>query len=225
MYPVLSGILVGLLVGLRHAFEPDHLAAVSTMVAQRPNRVAAAGLGAWWGLGHSIALALVSGALVVAGLSVPPRYDSLFELVVGAMLVGMGGRALWRSLGAAGPTTWHVHGTFVHQHSGPIQHLHLGRRVLAWRPLLVGLVHGVAGSGALTAVVMAELPNNAARAGYIVLFGLGSIAGMALMSGIAGDALSRLSRAKHVARVLSASTGLLALAVGGVWSARALGSL
>ncbi len=213
---------MGLLVGLRHAFEPDHIAAVSTMVARSRTRGAAARLGAWWGLGHTLALVAVCGALIAFGLSVPERYESLFELIVGIMLIGMGGRALWLSMRASGPVALHSHRGVAHEHAGPTEHVHIGDRAFAWRPLLVGLVHGVAGSGALSAVVMADLPGNAARVGYISLFGLGSIAGMAFLSGVAGDALSRFAHSDRVARGLSAATGVLALVVGVVWSSRAM---
>ena len=225
MYPVFSGLFLGLLVGLRHAFEPDHIAAVSTMVARSPTKGAAARLGAWWGLGHTLALVAVCGALIAFGLSVPPHYESLFELIVGIMLIGMGGRALWLSVRASGPMARHTHSGVAHEHAGPSEHVHIGDRAFAWRPLVVGLIHGVAGSGALSAVVMADLPGNVARIGYISLFGLGSIAGMALLSGLAGDALSRFAHSTRVARGLSAATGLLALVVGAVWSSRAVPGL
>jgi hypothetical protein len=222
MISVVAGVFVGLLVGLRHVFEPDHLAAVSTMVAQRRTRAAAARLGAWWGIGHTIALLVFSGALIVAGRSVPPGYERALELAVGVMLIAMGARALWRATHGVGPVAEHAHGSHVHEHAGPADHVHVGDRVLAWRPLAVGLIHGTAGSGALTAVVMAELPTNAARVGYVLLFGLGSIAGMALLSGLAGGAAARFARSTGLTRGLTAATGLLALVVGAGWALRAL---
>jgi hypothetical protein len=91
-------------------------------------------------------------------------------------------------------------------------------RTLAWRPLTVGLVHGLAGSGALTAIVFADLPGAGARLVYMTLFGLGSIAGMALASGAAGVTLRLVARSGGTRRGLGFVTGALSMTVGILWS-------
>src|SRR6266545_5059997 len=155
---VLSGWVIGLALGMRHALEPDHLAAVSTMVASRPRAGAAAWVGACWGFGHSLALLVVGGGLLLLRAELPSWLADLFELGVAFMLIGLGARGVARALRAgrqgAAARAPHSHGGLRHVHAGPAQHLHVGGWTLARGPLVIGLVHGLAGSGALTALVV-----------------------------------------------------------------------
>jgi len=210
---------LGSLLGMRHALEPDHLAAVSTLVAgERDGRSAyrAALLGACWGLGHTASLILVGTALVILRASMPPRATDLFEFCVALMLIGLGLRAIYLAArqGPAGPVHAHHHGRVVHTHPGAPAHIHIGAWTLARRPLLVGAVHGLAGSGALTALVLATLSTTAARLTYMMLFGLGSTLGMAALSGLLGWPLARAGKHQAVARGLSFAVGLGSLALG-----------
>lgn len=211
-----GGIILGLVVGLRHAFEPDHLTAVSTLVTEPGGARRGALLGAIWGVGHTAALVAVGVAMVIAGAALPAEIATAFELAVAVMLIGLGVRALVRAFreGADGPARPHRHGGDAHVHAGALGHVHLAGWTLAWRPLVIGLVHGLAGSGALTALVFAELPSATARLVYIALFGVGSIAGMAIASGVAGATLRRLDGAR---RQLAMASGVLSIAVGIVW--------
>ena len=228
MFATLTGVLLGVLVGVRHAFEPDHLAAVSTLVTDARSAGRGALLGAIWGVGHTLALVIVGAALLAAGALVPPGLEAAFELAVALMLVGLGARAVvraWRD-GARGPLRAHDHGGDRHVHAAAAGgHVHLGRWTLAWRPLAVGLVHGLAGSGAVTALVFAELASDAARVAYIALFGAGSIAGMALASGLAGASLARLSLRDAHLRRLAIVTGVLSIVVGFAWGLPLIGAL
>src|SRR5205085_3497300 len=104
--------------------------------------------------------------------------------------------------GADGPVHLHHHGRLVHLHPGAPAHVHIGRWTLARRPLLVGAVHGLAGSGALTALVLATLPSTAAQLTYMTLFGLGSTLGMAALSGLLGWPLARVGNHHTFARAL-----------------------
>ena len=161
---------LGSLLGMRHALEPDHLAAVSTLVAQERDGYKAAWLGACWGAGHTLALVTVGAALVVLRARMPPAASNIFELSVALMLVGLGVRAIQVASrqGPAGPAHVHHHGHVVHVHRGAPAHIHIGAWTLARRPLLVGAVHGLAGSGALTALVLATLPTTAASSTCIL---------------------------------------------------------
>ena len=143
------------------------------------------------------------------------------------MLVGLGLRAIRTALleGRAGTPRAHAHHGAEHSHAGPHPHVHLGRHTLALRPLLVGLVHGLAGSGALTALVMASLPGTAERLAYIALFGFGSVLGMGLLSGLAGWPLQRLATRPRAARALAGATGLLSTTLGAFWGWPLLGRL
>jgi hypothetical protein len=215
-----SGAVLGLLLGMRHAGEPDHLAAVGTLVAEERSPRGGLRLGAFWGLGHTVALLGVAVLLSALQASLPARIADLFELAVAFMLLGLGARALARAVreGEAGPSTVHAHGAGRHEHHGPSGHVHLGPWTLAWRPLLVGLVHGLAGSGALTALVLASLPTTSARLWYVAFFGTGSVVGMTVLSGLAGWPLARLGRRPGAARILGGVTGVFSMALAIVWA-------
>ncbi|MEO8705510.1 MAG: hypothetical protein ABI867_36100 [Kofleriaceae bacterium] len=221
MLGALGGIGLGVLVGLRHAFEPDHLTAVSTLVVDAKDARRGAMLGVIWGVGHTAALVVVGTVILASGAALPARAEAAFEFIVALMLVGLGVRSLWlaRRLGETGPTSHHAHGGTEHVHPGPHAHVHVVGTTLARRPLIIGLVHGLAGSGALTALVLAELPDLASRITYIALFGIGSIAGMAIASGVAGASLQRFAATEQRRRVLTFVTGVLSIAVGFVWAA------
>ena len=209
----------GSLLGMRHALEPDHLAAVSTLVSGERGSYKAALLGACWGLGHTCALVVVGAVLVVLRAEMPARVSDLFELGVALMLVGLGLRAIYLAArqGPAGPPHVHHHGDIVHRHAGTPAHVHIGHWTLARRPLLVGAVHGLAGSGALTALVLATLPSTLARLTYMALFGLGSTLGMAALSGLFGWPLARLGQHRTLARGVSFAVGGLSTVLGVVW--------
>lgn len=210
---------LGSLLGMRHALEPDHLAAVSTLVSGERSGFKAALLGACWGLGHTTTLVLVGGALVLLRAEMPPRVADAFELAVAVMLIGLGARAVYQSarIGGRGPVRAHSHGPVVHAHHTAVPHIHIGTWTLARRPLIVGAVHGLAGSGALTALVLATLPSPAAQLAYMGLFGLGSTLGMAALSGLLGWPLARLGQHTSVARAVSFAVGVTSIGLGLVW--------
>ncbi|MCU1282997.1 MAG: Nickel transporter UreH [bacterium] len=198
MLSVVTGAVAGLALGVRHAFEPDHLAAVSTIVAERPGARRGLFLGAAWGVGHTLALFVVATVLALCEVRLPPRIADAFELLVAAMLVTLGVRAIVVGVRA--------------QRNAASPARRFGRR-----SLIVGVVHGLAGSGALTALVLANLSSTGARLGYVALFGLGSIVGMALLSSLAGWPLERLRRARRL-RVVSTLAGAVAAALGVAWA-------
>jgi hypothetical protein len=149
----------------------------------------------------------------------PAGVSDGFELAVALMLVGLGVRAIAQAArqGPDGPTTLHRHGRIVHRHAGAASHLHVGDWTLARRPLLIGALHGLAGSGALTALVLATLPTTAAQLTYMALFGLGSTAGMAALSGLLGWPLARLGSHHFVARAVTLLVGCASTAMGVWW--------
>lgn len=219
MIATTAAISLGLVVGARHAFEPDHLAAVSTLVGGSRTSRSALSLGVLWGLGHTIALIVVGVALIALDGVMPERLGATFELAVAAMLVVLGARSIVVGLrNADGHAPSHRHGLVEHAHDGAGDHVHVGSRAIAWRPLTIGLVHGLAGSGALTALAFAELPSSGTRVLYMVMFGAGSVAGMALATGITGAALARLAHGPRTQRTLAVATGLLSCVVGVLWA-------
>lgn len=219
MIATTAAVSLGLLVGARHAFEPDHLAAVSTLVTTTRSARGAAVLGMLWGLGHTLALLAIGIALVAIDGALPAQLGAAFELAVAFMLIVLGARAVIRGVrNVGGEPEPHSHGGIMHVHAGAGEHVHVGTRAIAWRPLTVGIVHGLAGSGALTALAFAELPTAGARVLYMILFGAGSIAGMALTTGLAGVALQRVARGPATRRWLAVTTGLVSCVVGVIWA-------
>lgn len=220
-----AAITLGLVVGARHAFEPDHLAAVSTLVGGSRSTRGAVGLGLLWGLGHTIALLAVGVVLVLLDGVMPARLGFMFEGVVAAMLVLLGARSILAGIqNRDGHAGIHRHGSGVqHVHGGAGDHVHLGRRAFAWRPLTIGLIHGLAGSGALTALAFVQLPSAGARIVYMIMFGAGSIAGMAAATGLTGAALQRIAHGPRTRRVFALATGALSCVVGVLWALPLLG--
>ena len=222
-FEILSGSALGSLLGMRHALEPDHLTAVSTLVTSAPGergRYRAAMLGACWGVGHTLSLVVVGAVLVALRAQMPPRVADLFEFFVALMLIALGIRAIVIAMrrGPVGPTHTHHHGQVVHSHAGATPHVHVGRWTLARRPLLVGAVHGLAGSGALTALVLATLTSTIARITYMTLFGFGSIVGMAVLSGLLGWPMARIGTNRTMTRALSIAVGCFSIGLGIFWA-------
>jgi hypothetical protein len=214
------GLLLGLAMGARHALDPDHLAAVSVLSADAPGPRRGALLGALWGVGHAASLLGTGVVLASLAAEMPVALADAFELAVAAMLIVLGGRAVARALRSAdtGPPRLHAHAGASHLHAGPPAHVHVARRTLALRPLVVGIIHGLAGSGALTALVLARLPSAHLRFAYMALFSAGSIVGMCALSGLAGWPLARVARNPRASRLLLGAVGAASAAMGLAWA-------
>ena len=202
---------LGTVLGMRHALEPDHLAAVSTLMTGERSSAKAAWLGAWWGLGHTLTLFTAGGLLVVLQAEMPAIVTQVLEVCVVLLLVGFGVRAIHKGARRvpAGPT-------HSHRRSRAWSHFQVDRRTLA-RPLFVGAAHGLAGSGALTAFVVTALPSTVTRLAYLMLFGVGSTVGMVVLSGLMGWPIARLGAHHVCVRTLSLVVGCVSTALGLFW--------
>ena len=209
---------LGAVLGMRHALEPDHLAAVATLMTGERSSAKAAWLGACWGLGHTLTLLIAGALLVVLRAEIPAMATLLFESGVVVMLVGFGVRAIYQGARGVSLRRTHSHG------KRGVLSSHFDRSTLA-RPLLVGAVHGLAGSGALTALVVTTLPSTVTRLGYMTLFGLGSTVAMAVLSGFLGWAIARVGAHRMVARTLSLAAGSFSIALGLFWGAPLIAAL
>ena len=190
---VLGPLLLGFALGIRHALDPDHLAAMGTIVARERSPGRAALLGSVWGLGHSTSLFLASLVIIAWRIPVPPRVSHSLELLVAAMLIVLGVQSLLRPDVPREP------------HATP-------RRK---RPYLIGLVHGLAGSGGLALVVLPALPDRLTALVYVVLFGIGSIGGMALWSAALALPLGQLARSgSPLKRWIPAISGIVSVGCG-----------
>jgi nitrile hydratase accessory protein len=204
---------LGVLLGMRHAFEPDHLAAMSTLLTGERNIRKAAWLGVYWGIGHTLTLLVAGTLLVVLRTDMPAMAADVLAWAVVLLLVGFGFRAIAFSAGRAAGAPTHSHG-----HGFTSASTTVGRWSLARRPLLVGAVHGLAGSGALTALIMATIPSMGPRLVYLLLFGVGSTVGMAALSGLMGWPIARIGTHGAVARAVSAAVGSISIILGLYWA-------
>ncbi|MDQ5846815.1 MAG: urease accessory protein UreH [Acidobacteriota bacterium] len=196
---VLALLGLGLIFGLKHATEVDHVVAVSTIVSQNRNLLQSALVGALWGAGHTASL-LVTGAIVLSlRVAIPERISDWLEYCVALMILGLGVSAMWRALRKGREVHVHKHNhdgvshvhihfherTTRHGHGQSSTHTHAISSV-GIKPLLVGTMHGLAGSGAITLVILTQIKSAWLGLLYLAIFGLGSIAGMLLMSGLIG---------------------------------------
>ena len=180
--------MTGFVLGLRHAMDPDHVVAVTTVVSRRQSLRSAGLVGTAWGVGHTLTILLVGGAIVVLGLTIPPRVELALEMGVAVMLV---------VLGVANLTGGRERGDC---HT---------------RPLVVGVVHGLAGSAAVGLLVVTVIDTAAAAIAYLLVFGGGTILGMAVMTvAIAVPSLFALNRIANAGRYVRAASGAASIAFG-----------
>jgi ABC-type nickel/cobalt efflux system permease component RcnA len=234
MIDIFSVLAVGLVFGLKHATEVDHVVAVSTIVSQQRNLWRSTLVGAMWGAGHTASL-LITGVIVLSlRIAIPEQVSKWLEFGVALMIIGLGAIALWRSLRKRNDV--HVH---EHSHDG-VSHVHIhfhesetrhqkarphshALSSVGVKPILIGAVHGLAGSGALTLLVLSQIQSAWVGFFYLAIFGLGSIVGMILMSGLVG--LPFALSARNVGRAhfyLQAAAASFSIAFG-LWYAYAKG--
>lgn len=242
MTTLLAIVLLGFFLGMRHATDPDHVVAVTTIVSRERTLVHATLIGAFWGLGHTFTILLVGSAIILFKLTIPTRLGLSMELSVGFMLILLGvlnltgvlRRAIdWMTIRRLGPAA-HSHMFFgrsiVHTHDEDGELVLAGSQSIvgwtsAWwkslgpfhilRPLLVGIVHGLAGSAAVALLVLTTISRPSWAIGYLLVFGLGTVAGMMLIT--AAIALPFAYSLKHflqLNRGLALASGLLSLCFG-----------
>jgi ABC-type nickel/cobalt efflux system permease component RcnA len=245
MMNLLTVIGVGFLLGMRHATDPDHVIAVTTIVTRQRSIRRAGLIGILWGLGHTITILFVGAAIIVFNLAIPPRVGLTMELAVGLMLIFLG------VLNLTGVTRWitnrfmpaHSHEGIVHLHEhahnqdahahlhghNPEIHMHLEQKpqgafqaALAklglyqlLRPLAIGIVHGLAGSAAVALLVLATIRDPKWAIVYLLIFGVGTIAGMMLITMmIAAPIAYAGNRYANLNRGFAIASGLVSVAFG-----------
>lgn len=190
--PTASSILVlGFLLGMRHALDPDHVVAVGAIVSRQRTLSAASRVGALWGVGHSATILLVGGAIVVFRLAIPARLGLALELLVALMLVLLGLRNLRRGDSDEAATR------------------------SAARPLAVGFVHGLAGSAFVAMLVLSAIRAPVVGLLYLAIFGAGTIAGMTLVTAaIAAPSRWAVGRMHSMQRYLQVASGVASVVFG-----------
>lgn len=183
--PLFVLLLYALYEGLAHAFEADHILAVTNIVSQRNKIFPALKDGVFWGLGHTSTIFLVGIIMILFKVNIPEGSFSYFEAAVGLMLILVASYRLYLFLKEERKLTVHTH---PHEHAGenkhPHLHVHYSGKNLHKASYGIGLVHGLAGSGALVVLVMAQIKTVTSSLLFLALFGFGSIAGMTLVAGI-----------------------------------------
>jgi len=218
------GILfIGFFIGLKHAIEADHVAAVSTIVSERKNLLSSAIVGGVWGLGHTISLLLAGVFVLLLNIQISERAERILEFCVGIMLVFLGLNVLQKIIrGGTLHFHSHEHGTRTHahphihkqNHEHDEEHTHHGFS-LSPRPLIVGMIHGLAGSAALMLALIPTIHSRAVGLLYITIFGVGSIVGMMLMSFLVGLPLHfTATKFNRMNLVLRCIAGLLSVGLG-----------
>ncbi len=226
-----GSLTIGLVFGLKHATELDHVVAVSSIVSRHRSLLGSALVGGLWGLGHTASLLTVGLLVLVLKIAIPLSLASWLEFGVALMIIALGVSALLRSFRRQTNVHAHQHShdgqahVHIHFHDEPTEHKekvpshsHDIARV-GIKPFLVGAVHGLAGSAALTILVLTQIPSVWLGIGYLALFGMGSIAGMLVMSSLIG--LPFVLTGRRLSGVnygLQAAAGCLSIAFG-LWYA------
>jgi len=243
MIRLLAILALGFFLGMRHATDPDHVVAITTIVSRHRSLRQAAWIGGLWGLGHTLTILAVGTVIILFSLVIPPRVGLTMELSVGVMLILLGVlnltgamNAITESLTPRGGrvhTHVHTHGEYVHIHPhthNPDFHPHaadktpLARmdRVLGklgayqlLRPLVVGVVHGLAGSAAVALLVLTTIREARWAVAYLLIFGIGTIAGMTLITTALASTFSFAgARSPRLSRTLATASGVISLAFG-----------
>ena len=246
MVNFVSIIALGFFLGIRHATDPDHVIAVTTIVSRERQIAKSAWIGIFWGLGHTLTIFVVGSAIILFNLAIPPRIGLAMEFAVGLMLVGLGVANVFRFL--RGATTHsqlihshpHGHGDYVHSHPHghePEAHPHFVDRTplsradrvfskfrvyQSIRPLVVGVVHGLAGSSAVALLVLTTIPDPHWAIAYLLVFGVGTIAGMMLITTSIAASFHMVRASQAFSRRLALASGLLSLGFGLVVAYRIL---
>tara|TARA_R110002096_G_scaffold245529_1_gene437761 strand:+ start:2166 stop:2873 length:708 start_codon:yes stop_codon:yes gene_type:complete len=202
---MMSSILfLGILIGMRHAFEADHVAAVASLVSSNQSLRDSIKQGAIWGLGHTLTLFIFGSIVILMDTSMPERIALGLEFIVGIMLIVLGIDVIRRLMKNKVHFHSHKHESgeehfHAHSHKGEIkhnsnEHRHEHNRSFPLRALLVGLMHGMAGSAALILLVLQTVKSPLTGLLYMLLFGVGSLIGMAVLSAIIAIPLQYSSR-------------------------------
>lgn len=218
-------LATALLLGMRHALDPDHVVAVSTLVAEERRLWPAARLGLIWGCGHLLPLTVLGLPVLLLQVELPEALELLVDLGVGLLLIALGIRTIWRQYQER--LHFHVHdhdGTkhgHFHAHGDHTGTLHHHIHTLpdgnnqGLITFSIGVMHGLAGSGAAALLALAAAPSAAAGVSYLLAFGLGTVLGMFAMTFlIAAPALSTLSRFAALSAMIRLVAGLTSIGLG-----------
>lgn len=210
-----AAFALGFLSGFKHAFEPDHVIAVSTLLHREPKLSRALRTGLAWGAGHTTTLVIAVLGIGLLRVQISESLLGYFEVPVALMLLGLGVWALYGAVARAVKLRLHTHDDIEHYHVGDHPHPHtFPLKRFGWQGYAVGLVHGLAGSAALLLLVAATLPSLAASVVYALIFGLGSILGMAGVTLVLAVPFLASRRRPTFYHALTGLSGMLSIGLG-----------
>ena len=224
---LLAALVLGILLGSKHSLDPDHVVAVSTIVSEYKNPLRSFWVGISWGLGHTTTLLIIGIAIIALRLTIPERMALLLEFGVGVMLVGLGIQVIYSFRKKKVHQHTHGHEEEAHQHfhshSKSPEHVPehhntsgLGKPFLRRTSYLIGIVHGMAGSAALALLVLASIESPIAGLVYILLFGMGSVFSMGIMTMLIGlPFVISAERLPNLNRTIQFAVGSLSILFGG----------
>ena len=231
MSPTIFGLAgLGLLLGFRHAFEPDHLAAVSTLATRQGRLLDACRLGLAWAVGHTASVGVVVAVIMLFGVHLPDRLWPAADFLVGLLLIGLGGSVMLRYARGRWHLHMHAHDTgphlHLHSHAHGVEHAHPHPRGDARRSLGFGLLHGLAGSAAILVLLVAAAPTRAAQLTYFAAFACGTMVGMLAVSfSLAGLVRVASGQGAKWATALHLGSAVASVVVGVVLAGRVVGGL
>ncbi|MCH6264995.1 sulfite exporter TauE/SafE family protein [Neobacillus citreus] len=217
---LLSVLALGLILGIKHAIEPDHVIAVSTIASQSKKLWQASLAGVFWGIGHTVTLFIVGIIVILMKGEIPEKWAMSLEFLVGIMLVFLGIKTIisFKNI--------HIHShkhdddveehKHVHSHinSGKHNHQHKHKKVTYLGSTVIGLVHGLAGSGAMILLTMSTVKSVGEAAVYILIFGLGTVIGMLFFTTIIGIPFVLSKKRKSISGSLGLFTGVISTVFG-----------
>jgi len=222
-----AALALGLILGFRHALDPDHVVAVSTIVGEYRNPFRSFWVGISWGLGHTTTLFIVGIVIIALKLAIPERLILIFEGAVALMLVGLGVQVIYSI--RKKKVHQHNHGHEEDDHSHFHSHAEnpadstehpeskgIGRPFFRTKSYVIGTIHGLAGSAALTLIILASIESTLAGLGYILLFGLGSVVSMGVVTiFISFPFVFSANRSANLNRYIKMVAGVFSILFGG----------
>ncbi|SDM64815.1 sulfite exporter TauE/SafE family protein [Bacillus sp. OK048] len=212
----LSILALGFVLGIKHAIEPDHVIAVSTIATQSKKLLRSTLAGVFWGIGHTATLFIIGIILILMKGEIPEKWAMSLEFLVGIMLVYLGSTTILslKNLHVhdhEGEEHIHVHS---HMHDGQHKYIHQHKNVSYGKSMFIGLVHGLAGSGAMILLTMSSVKSVWEAAIYILIFGVGTVIGMLFFTTIIGIPFVFSAQKLRLNKTLTQVTGVISVGFG-----------
>ncbi|WP_075980401.1 urease accessory protein UreH domain-containing protein [Bacillus massilinigeriensis] len=211
-----SILLIGFVLGIKHALEPDHVIAVSTIASQSKKLSRSSLAGVFWGIGHTLTLFVVGMSVIFMKGEIPEEWALSLEFLVGIMLVYLGVSSIFnlRRIGATTHTHSEINHDHFHLHPVKPSTAHIHKKVSYLKSMFIGIIHGLAGSAAMVVLTMSTVSSVWQGAMYMLVFGLGTVAGMLISTTIIGIPFVLTASKERVNTWLTQATGTISTLFG-----------